>query len=146
MRRISLTLLLLGIATATHAQQQPGTPAATVIAVPPLTSPDSGTKGNQMLATGWDATQLIVSDLRQTPEVMPLTPKPGRLLFLSGSHRADFLQVALGGREGAADRVRPGAVRRAPDRWLLCLRPRQRPRACPQRLRRQSQRLAPRRA
>ena len=27
-----------------------------------------------MLATGWDATQLIVADLRQTPEVMPLTP------------------------------------------------------------------------
>ena len=68
-----LTLLLLGVGTAAQAVQ-PGTPTATVIAVPPLTSPDSGTKGNQMLAVGWDATQLIVSDLRQTPEVMPLTP------------------------------------------------------------------------
>ena len=74
MRRISLTFLLLGLAPAAHAQPQPGTPTATVIAVPPLTSPDSGTKGNQMLAVGWDATQLIVSDLRQTPELMPLTP------------------------------------------------------------------------
>ena len=74
MKLTHLTFLLLGLGTAAHAQQQPGTPAATVIAVPPLTSPDSGSKGNQMLATGWDATQLIVSDLRQTPEVMPLTP------------------------------------------------------------------------
>ena len=54
-----LTLLLLGVGTAAQAVQ-PGTPTATVIAVPPLTSPDSGTKGNQMLAVGWDATQLIV--------------------------------------------------------------------------------------
>jgi TolB protein len=74
MRPIHLSFVLLGLATASHAQQQPGTPAATVIAVPPLTSPDSGSKGNQMLATGWDATQLIVSDLRQTPELMPLSP------------------------------------------------------------------------
>jgi TolB protein len=62
--------LLLGIAAPAQAQQ----PAATVIAVPPLTSPDSGSKGNQMLATGWDATQLIVADLQQTAELMPLKP------------------------------------------------------------------------
>jgi TolB protein len=74
MSRLHLPLILLGLAGAAQAEQQPGTPAATVIAVPPLTSPDSGAKGNQMLATGWDATQLIVSDLRQTPELMPLTP------------------------------------------------------------------------
>jgi TolB protein len=55
------------------AAQQPG-PPATVIAVPPLTSPDSGTRGNQMLAVGWNATQLIVSDLQQTSELMPLKP------------------------------------------------------------------------
>jgi len=68
-----LPLMLLGIAGAAAAQ--PGPPAATVIAVPPLTSPDGGTKGNQMLQVGWDATQLIVADLKQTAEVMPLTPK-----------------------------------------------------------------------
>jgi TolB protein len=68
-----LSFLLIGVATA--AQAQPGPPAATVIAVPPLTSPDSGTKGNQMLQVGWDATQLIVADLKQTAEVMPLPPK-----------------------------------------------------------------------
>jgi TolB protein len=71
MKRYLFHLLLLGSATAASAQQ-PQTAAATVIAVPPLTSPDSGTKGNQMLAIGWEATQLIVSDLQQTAEVMPL--------------------------------------------------------------------------
>jgi TolB protein len=73
MKRHLLPFLLVGIGTAAPAQ--PGTAAATVIAVPPLTSPDSGTRGNQMLQVGWDATQLIVADLRQTAEVMPLTPK-----------------------------------------------------------------------
>jgi TolB protein len=60
--------LLVGLAGAAHAQHQ----AATVIAVPPLTSPDSGDKGNQMLAVGWNVTQAIEADLRQTSEVMPL--------------------------------------------------------------------------
>ena len=73
MKRHILPFLLLALGSAAYAQQ-PGTPAATVIAVPPLTSPDSGTKGNQMLAVGWDATQLIESDLRQTSELMPLKP------------------------------------------------------------------------
>ena len=72
MKRLTFAPLLLGLATAANAQQ-PGAPAATVIAVPPLTSPDGGTKGNQMLAVGWDATQLITADLKQTAEVMPLT-------------------------------------------------------------------------
>jgi len=70
MKRLILPVLLLGLAGTAHAQQ----PAATVIAVPPLTSPDSGTKGNQMLAVGWDVTQAIEADLRQTTEVMPLKP------------------------------------------------------------------------
>jgi TolB protein len=74
MKRSTFPLLLLAVPAAAAAQQ-PGTPAATVIAVPPLTTPDAGPKGNQMLATGWDATQLIVTDLRQTAELMPLTPK-----------------------------------------------------------------------
>jgi TolB protein len=68
MKRLYLPFLLLALGASAHAQQ----PAATVIAVPPLTSPDSGSKGNQMLAVGWDATQLIESDLRQTSELMPL--------------------------------------------------------------------------
>jgi len=70
MKQVFGTLLLLGIGSAAAAQQ----PAATVIAVPPLTSPDTGAKGNQMLAVGWDVTQTIEADLRQTPEVMPLKP------------------------------------------------------------------------
>jgi len=70
MKHLYLTFLLLGVAGAAHAQQ----PAATVIAVPPLTSPDNGDKGNQMLAVGWDATQLIAADLGQTAELMPLKP------------------------------------------------------------------------
>ena len=73
MTKLFLSLLLLGVAGATQAQQ-PGTPAATVIAVPPLTSPDTGTKGNEMLGLGWQATQMIAADLRQTSELMPLPP------------------------------------------------------------------------
>jgi TolB protein len=57
-----------------EAALQPGTPAATVVALPPLTSPDSGSKGNQSLALAWQATQLIEGDLRQTAELMPLKP------------------------------------------------------------------------
>ena len=91
-----LTFLLLGLGTAAHAQQ-PGTPAATVIAVPPLTSPDSGSKGNQMLGAGWEATQLIVSDLRQTPRSHAAIAQPRRLLFLPRGHGADLLEVALTG-------------------------------------------------
>lgn len=63
--------LLLG---ASGQAQEPGTPAATVIAVPPITTPDTGAKGGQMLGLGWRATQLIVADLRQTSELMPLPP------------------------------------------------------------------------
>lgn len=39
-----------------------------------MTSPDSGTKGNESLAYAWQATQLIETDLRQTAELMPLSP------------------------------------------------------------------------
>lgn len=68
MKRILLPLLLLA-GSAAEAQQP--APAA-VVAVPPLTSPDSGTKGNQMLQIGWEATQLIVADLGSTAEFAPL--------------------------------------------------------------------------
>jgi TolB protein len=71
MKRLLFTLTLVGAAS-TAAAQQPGAPAATVIAVPPITTPDSGAKGNEMLALGWQATQMIAADLRQTAELMPL--------------------------------------------------------------------------
>ena len=74
MKRLFLPLLLTGLAGAAQAQQA-GTPAATVIAVPPLTSPNNGSKGNEMLAVGWQVTQQIETDLRQTAELMPLKPK-----------------------------------------------------------------------
>src|ERR1700748_568528 len=63
-------ILVLSFSTAAAAQQ----PAATVIAITPLTSPDSGDKGTRMLAVGWEVTQAIEADLRQTSEVMPLKP------------------------------------------------------------------------
>lgn len=73
MKQTILSLALLGIGSAAAAQQ-PGQPAATVIAIPPLTSPNGGSQGNEMLAVGWQVTQQIESDLRQTAEVMPLQP------------------------------------------------------------------------
>ena len=73
MKAAFLSLLLLGVGTAATAQQ-PDASAGTVIAVPPLTSPDSGTRGNQMLQVGWEATQLIASDLGQSAELSPLKP------------------------------------------------------------------------
>jgi TolB protein len=74
--RFRTVLLLAGLCVAGSAQAavQAGTPAAVVIAIPPLTSPDTGAKGNEMLSMAWQATQLIASDLRQTAELMPLTP------------------------------------------------------------------------
>jgi len=73
--RIGFFALLGAAASAPAAAAvQPGTPAATVIALPPMTTPDKGTKGNEMLAVAWQATLLIETDLRQTAEVMPLEP------------------------------------------------------------------------
>jgi TolB protein len=69
MKRLLLGFLLLA-GSAAHAQQ--ATAPGTVIAVPPLTSPDSGTKGNQMLQIGWEATQVINADLGGTPEFAPV--------------------------------------------------------------------------
>lgn len=68
--------LFLAAFTAVPGQAQPAQPAsAAVIAIPPLTSPNSGNKGNEMLAIGWEATQLIAGDLGQTTEFSPLPPK-----------------------------------------------------------------------
>ena len=69
MKRLFISLLL--IATAAEAQQ-PDATTATAIEIPPLTSPDTGTKGNEMLQIGWEATQMIASDLSQTSELKPL--------------------------------------------------------------------------
>jgi len=54
----------------------PGTPSATVIALPPMTTPDAGAKGNQTLSLAFQATQLIEADLRSTAELLPLKPDP----------------------------------------------------------------------
>ena len=67
-------LLAAAFLSAPTQAAQPGRPAATVIAIPPLTSPDTGKKGNEMLALAWQVTGLIADDLRQTAEVMPLAP------------------------------------------------------------------------
>ena len=72
--RVGMFALLAALSGTAIAAVQAGAPAATVIAIPPLTSPDSGTKGNQSLAIAWQATQLIETDLRQTSELMPLKP------------------------------------------------------------------------
>jgi TolB protein len=66
--------MALGLVSA-GALAQPNQPAATVIAVPPLTTPASGAKANEDLALGWQATQLIVTDLKGTSELMPLPPR-----------------------------------------------------------------------
>lgn len=71
MKRLDLALLLMSLGSAAAAQQ-PATPEAVAIEIPPLTSPDSGTRGNEMLQIGWEATQLIASDLSQTSELKPL--------------------------------------------------------------------------
>jgi TolB protein len=65
---------LLALSAGAQAQQ-PAPAGVTVIAVPPLTSPDAGTKGNQMLAVGFDISRLVETDLRQTSELMPLPSK-----------------------------------------------------------------------
>jgi TolB protein len=68
-RRLSI-LIASALFAATPAQAQD--PAIKVVAVPPMTTPDAGAKGNEMLAIAWQATQLIVSDLRASSDVMPL--------------------------------------------------------------------------
>ena len=71
MKRYFLLLMLTAIGTAVNAQQE-ASPASSAIAIPPLTSPDSGSRGNQMLQIGWEATQVIIADLQQTVELAPL--------------------------------------------------------------------------
>ena len=53
--RVGMFALLAALGATAVAAVQAGAPAATVIAIPPLTSPASGTKGNQSLAIAWQA-------------------------------------------------------------------------------------------
>lgn len=72
--RLCFPFALAALASSPILAQEPGTPAATVVAIPPLTTPDTGVKGNESLALAWQATQLIESDIRSTSELMPLKP------------------------------------------------------------------------
>ena len=74
MRKLTLQIRAAAAALSGTAAGAQDNAAATVIAVPPMTTPDSGTKGNEMLAIAWQATQLIETDLRQTAGLMPLKP------------------------------------------------------------------------
>ena len=70
-----LLVAAAGLGSAAQAQQQPGAPDATVVAVPPLSTPDDKpTSAGSTLGIAWQATQLIAQDLRTTSEVMPLPP------------------------------------------------------------------------
>ena len=71
-RRLILSLGLTMLATAPALAQQPGTPAATVVAVPPLTTPDNKDASLRIAA---QASELIAQDLRTTSEVVPLPPR-----------------------------------------------------------------------
>lgn len=69
-----LALAAASLATAPLQAAQPGTPTATVIAIPPMTTPDTGSKANETLALAWQVTKLVETDLSQTSELMPLPP------------------------------------------------------------------------
>jgi TolB protein len=64
---------MLGAALAA-APAQAQQPTVSVVAVPPMTTPDTGGKGSQSLGIAWLATQMIATDLRSTSELMPLPP------------------------------------------------------------------------
>ncbi|NUQ18466.1 MAG: Tol-Pal system protein TolB [Sphingomonas sp.] len=95
------------LASAAQAQQ----PAATVIAIPPLTSPDAGSKGNEMLALGWQATQLMETDLGQTSELMPLRSDRNDYYSYPEVTAPNFLKW----RERGAKALVTGFVRTRPD-------------------------------
>jgi TolB protein len=69
---LGLPFALAALLASPAAAQQPGTPSAAVVAIPPMTTPDTGTKGNESLGLAWQATQVIESDLRSTSELMAL--------------------------------------------------------------------------
>jgi TolB protein len=71
-------LLALGVAALAlpaHAQQPAGTAAASVVAIPPLSTPsDKPTSAGGTLSLAWEASKMIAQDLRTTSEIMPLPP------------------------------------------------------------------------
>jgi TolB protein len=71
LKSIGLLVAAAGLSSAAEAQQ----PAATVVAVPPLSTPDDRpTPAGGTLSIAWQASQLIAQDLRTTSEIMPLPP------------------------------------------------------------------------
>lgn len=69
-------LLLATACSLSAAAQAQGTAAATVVAIPPLSTPDDKpTSAGSTLSIAWQATQLVAQDLRATSEVMPLPPQ-----------------------------------------------------------------------
>lgn len=69
-------LALAGLGTGAEAQDN-GQPTATVIAVPPLSTPDDKPVegGGTTLGIAWQATKLIADDLRATSELYPVGPE-----------------------------------------------------------------------
>ena len=70
-RIFSIAAFCAAVAAAPVQAQQP---AISVVAIPPMTTPDTGGKGSQSLGIAWQATQMIATDLRSTSELMPLPP------------------------------------------------------------------------
>jgi TolB protein len=74
MQRFLCFAAAAAISTVAQAQQ-PGMAAATVVAVPPLSTPnDKPTSAGSTLSLAWQASKLIAQDLRTTSEIMPLPP------------------------------------------------------------------------
>ena len=69
--RTLLALGAAGLAADAGAAVQPENSATTVIALPPMTSPDNS---SETLGLAWQATLLIDKDLRQTSELTPIKP------------------------------------------------------------------------
>ena len=68
-------LLMAVVAAASAANAQQPAPAASVVAVPPLSTPDDKpTSAGSTLRIAWDASKMIAQDLSTTSEIMPLPP------------------------------------------------------------------------
>lgn len=68
-------LLMAAVAAGSAANAQQPAPAASVVAVPPLSTPDDKpTSAGSTLRIAWDASKMIAQDLSTTSEIMPLPP------------------------------------------------------------------------
>ncbi|MEO7564597.1 MAG: Tol-Pal system beta propeller repeat protein TolB [Sphingomicrobium sp.] len=76
MRRLIAALAALALSPVSAQGQSSAEPAATVIAIPPLSAPDDKPLegGGTTLSLAWQATQLIATDLRSTSELFPIGP------------------------------------------------------------------------